>query len=84
MSAISGDSTTVTPSRQSAGSWKQSDLPPPVGMMASTSRPARTASTISSCPGRKPENPKTDDRIACGSDIVPLFSLTARHENHFT
>ena len=35
--------TTVTPSRHSAGSWKHSDLPPPVGMIASASRPAATA-----------------------------------------
>ena len=53
MSAMSGETTSVTPGRSSAGSWKQSDLPPPVGMMASVSRPEATASTISAWPGRK-------------------------------
>ena len=28
---MSGETTTVRPGRSSAGSWKQSDLPPPVG-----------------------------------------------------
>ena len=41
ISAISGEMTTVTPSRHRAGSWKHSDLPPPVGMMASVLRPCQ-------------------------------------------
>jgi hypothetical protein len=48
--AMSGEITTVTPSRMSAGSWKHSDLPPPVGMMASTFCPA--ARRPRSPPGR--------------------------------
>ena len=69
ISAISGEMTTVSPLWRSAGSWKQSDLPPPVGMMASTSRPARMAATISSCPGRKASKPKTDFRSSLVSRI---------------
>ena len=42
MSAMSGDTTTVVPGRSSAGSWKQSDLPEPVGMTATRSRPSST------------------------------------------
>ena len=33
--------TTVRPGRTSAGSWKHSDFPPPVGMIARTSRPVQ-------------------------------------------
>ena len=40
---MSGEITTVTPSRSRAGSWKHSDLPPPVGMIASVFSPAVTA-----------------------------------------
>jgi hypothetical protein len=39
MSAISGDMITATPGRISAGIWKQTDLPPPVGITTSASRP---------------------------------------------
>ena len=42
MSAMSGDSTTVVPGRSSAGSWKQSDFPEPVGITATRSRPSST------------------------------------------
>jgi hypothetical protein len=34
-------------------------LPLPVGMMASTSRPARIAAMISACPSRNEEKPNT-------------------------
>ena len=37
---MSGETTTVRPARTSAGNWKQSDLPPPVGSTANTSLPA--------------------------------------------
>ena len=40
ISAISGDTTTAQPSRSSAGIWKHSDLPPPVGISTSASPPA--------------------------------------------
>lgn len=53
MSAIRGDTTSVTPSRTSAGSWKQSDFPAPVGKIATTSLPASETSMISCCNGRK-------------------------------
>ena len=39
ISPMSGEMTTVTPSRHSAGNWKQRDFPPPVGMIASLLRP---------------------------------------------
>src|SRR5689334_12107684 len=58
MSAISGEITMQTPGRSRVGSWKHSDLPPPVGMMASTSRPRRMSLTISCWPGRKVSKPK--------------------------
>ena len=61
ISAISGETTRVRPPRTIAGSWKQSDLPLPVGMTASTSSPASVAARTSSCPGRKSEKPKTVD-----------------------
>ena len=51
----------MRPPRTIAGSWKQSDLPLPVGMTASTSSPASVAARTSSCPGRKSEKPKTVD-----------------------
>ena len=47
MSAMSGDTTMHTPRLSSAGSWKHSDLPPPVGMIASRSWPPRMSRTIS-------------------------------------
>ena len=36
-----------------AGTWKVSDLPPPVGISASVSRPAATLRMMSPCNGRK-------------------------------
>jgi hypothetical protein len=48
MSEMSGETTTVSPGSMSAGTWKHSDLPPPVGRMTSVSRPASTALTASS------------------------------------
>jgi hypothetical protein len=55
---MSGETTTVTPSRMSAGNWKQSDLPPPVGITTTVSRPSRMDSTTSPCPSRKQSKPK--------------------------
>ena len=43
---------------RSAGSWKQSDLPPPVGSSAKTSLPASESRMISSCNGRNEVKPK--------------------------
>ena len=42
-----------------AGAWKHSDLPPPVGSTTTLSRPSRTACIASRCSGRKSENPQT-------------------------
>ena len=44
--------TSVTPGKSSAGTWKQMDLPAPVGMMATVSRPASSERTTGSCAGR--------------------------------
>jgi hypothetical protein len=44
---MSGETITATPGCTTAGAWKQSDLPPPVGMTTSESRPASTASIAS-------------------------------------
>ena len=52
ISAMSGVMTSATPSRMSPGTWKHTDLPPPVGRMASTSRPSSASRMISSCMGR--------------------------------
>src|SRR5512132_3116281 len=58
ISAMSGETTRVRAGRSTAGSWYPIDLPDPVGITASTSRPASTARTTSSWPGRKLEWPK--------------------------
>ena len=41
ISEMSGETTSATPSPTSAGAWKQSDLPPPVGITTSESRPGQ-------------------------------------------
>ncbi len=48
ISEISGETTTAIPGRATAGAWKHSDLPPPVGSTTSESCPATTAD-IASC-----------------------------------
>jgi hypothetical protein len=48
----SGEMTTAMPSLSKAGSWKQSDLPPPVGRMVRDSWSSRMARMVSSCQGR--------------------------------
>ena len=53
ISEISGETTTAMPSMATAGAWKQSDLPPPVGSTTSESRPAMTACMASRCSGMK-------------------------------
>ena len=53
-----GDMTMAVPSVISAGSWKQMDFPPPVGMSASVSFFCRMVEMISSCSGRNPVYPK--------------------------
>ena len=63
---ISGETTSARPRRvdgacgsTTAGAWKHSDLPPPVGSTTTLSRPSRTACIASRCSGRKSENPQT-------------------------
>ncbi len=53
MSAISGETTMPVPARAMAGIWKHSDLPPPVGMSTSASRPAMSVPITSACGARK-------------------------------
>ena len=69
ISAISGDTTTVSPRMTSAGIWKHSDLPEPVGITVSALRPASRAAIAASWPGRKFSNPKTlPQHSACLQD----------------
>jgi hypothetical protein len=63
ISAIRGETTMPQPSRISAGIWKHSDLPPPVGISTSASPPFATCSMISPCLPRNDGKPKTDWRI---------------------
>ena len=58
ISAMSGEITSVSPSKINAGIWKQSDLPPPVGMMTKVSLFSRTLRIIFSWSGRKVSYPK--------------------------
>ena len=53
MRAMRGVTTSARPSFIMAGTWKHMDFPPPVGSMASVSRPSRAEVTISFCMGRK-------------------------------
>ena len=54
MRAMSGVITMHTPVMVSAGTWNVIDLPPPVGMSPSVSRPLLMLSIISRCMPRKP------------------------------
>ena len=58
MSATRGATTIVTPLATIAGSWKQSDFPPPVGITRKTSRPERRAFMHDSWNGLKDVRPK--------------------------
>lgn len=51
--AMSGVTTTQTPSAASAGTWKVMDLPPPVGMRPSVSWPLPMLCMMGSCMPRK-------------------------------
>ena len=53
ISEMSGEMTSPRPPRTSAGAWKHSDLPPPVGSTTTESRPSRIAAMASRCSGRK-------------------------------
>src|SRR5687767_14401703 len=77
MSATSGVTTTVRPPSTTAGTWKHTDLPPPVGSTASTSRPESTDSTTAVCDGRKSGWPKRwrRTRRADASEAMPEHGL---------
>ena len=70
ISATSGETTTVRPPLTRAGTWKQSDLPEPVGITASTWRPASRPSTTCSWPGRKRSKPKVSWRTRCLASVT--------------
>ena len=70
ISAISGERTTVGRGRSIAASWYGSDLPDPVGIKASVSRPARALRTTSSWPGRNAVEP--EEARECRGEVVPL------------
>ena len=79
ISATSGDITSVTPGRTSAGSWKQKDLPNPAGSSPSTFRPCAAASMMASCEGlrsagvsdKRSRPPMTAARSATSRPRVP-------------
>jgi hypothetical protein len=58
MREIRGEMTTAIPSFIRAGSWKQSDFPPPVASIVSVSLPARIDEIVSSCKGRNEVYPQ--------------------------
>ena len=51
--AMRGETTMQVPSETTAGIWKHTDLPPPVGMSTTVSFPSSTCWMISPCMGRK-------------------------------
>lgn len=53
MSEIRGDTTMVIRGKSNAGTWKQIDLPPPVGRTITASRRESTASIAGRCGARK-------------------------------
>jgi len=57
INATNGETTKVKPVCNKAGSWKQIDLPPPVGTIIIVSFPANKLLTISPCGGRKSSYP---------------------------
>src|SRR5471032_1321026 len=56
---MSGDTTRPRPPAATAGAWKQSDLPPPVGSTTMLSRDCRIACIASRWRGRNSEKPQT-------------------------
>ena len=52
ISEISGEKTMAMPEDKSAGIWKQTDFPAPVGMIANVSQPSSRLLTTGSCAGR--------------------------------
>ena len=75
--AMRGEITMQIPSVIRAGTWKQTLLPPPVGSMASVSRPSRTEFMISSCRDLKLSYPQYRLRHSAGvAGKDWLFSFT--------
>ncbi len=73
MSEMSGDTTRASPSVTSAGAWKHSDLPAPVGITTTESRLPRMACIASRCSGRNEVYPQyfssTSSRGAVSSTV---------------
>src|SRR5580704_15572488 len=61
---MSGETTRPRPPAATAGAWKQSDLPPPVGRTTTLSRDSRIACMASRCSGRNSEKPHTRCRVS--------------------
>ena len=68
MRAMSGETTRHRPSVAMAGTWKHTDLPPPVGIRARVSFFCSADFMISSCIGRKESYPQYFFKMPC---IIP-------------
>ena len=62
----------------SAGAWKQSDFPPPVGRTTTLSRPSRTACMASRCSGRKSEKPQMRCSASRRASSYVLIRISSR------
>lgn len=77
ISALSGDITKAAPGRNTAGTWKQIDLPDPVGLTIRTERPARAAMTTGSWPSLNRCSPKRRNagpRLPAAAASLPVRS----------
>src|ERR1043166_7807470 len=73
---MSGEMTSARPrSAETAGAWKQSDLPPPVGRTTTLSREARMASIASRCSGRNVEKPHTRWSVSVMASGIPCLHV---------
>jgi hypothetical protein len=80
MRDTSGETTMVSPPSATAGTWKQTDFPAPVGSTASACRPAITLSTTGRWDGRKSGNPKWVLRARCAAAAVGMGHDAWRRE----
>ena len=74
ISAISGEQISVRPDRSKAGSWKQSDLPAPVGRTPITSWPPNIDLSAASCSGER--NP------SCLNSSLIASRIRGRHSSY--
>ncbi len=73
INAIKGEITRVMPGNNIAGTWKQTDFPPPVGISTRVSFLFSTPSIICACKGRNCSYPKYFLRISCGLIVACIF-----------